>query len=208
MSSSARFWDRMATAYSKKPVPNEAVYQQKLEITRKYLNSDSDVLEFGCGTGSTAIAHAPYVRHIQAIDISGKMIDIAREKAIAAGASNVNFKQSDLFSLTLDDHSFDVVLGLNILHLVQNWKETIDCVYRILKPGGVFISSTACISEATPIIRWVAPVGKLLGLMPELAVFTRKELEHRMEMAGFSLERHSFPGENSANCFLVAVKPG
>jgi ubiquinone/menaquinone biosynthesis C-methylase UbiE len=44
-----------------------------------------EVLEFGCGTESTAIAHAPYVKHIQALDISSKMIDIAQGKAQGFG---------------------------------------------------------------------------------------------------------------------------
>ena len=63
---SAKFWDRIAARYSKKPVADEAAYQKKLQITRKYLRPDSRVLEFGCGTGSTAIAHAAHVKHVLA----------------------------------------------------------------------------------------------------------------------------------------------
>ena len=37
-----------------------------------------EVLEFGCGTGSTALTLAPNVRHIQATDVSPKMLEIAR----------------------------------------------------------------------------------------------------------------------------------
>lgn len=40
-----------------------------------------EVLEFGCGTGTTALAHAAYVRHILAIDIADRMIEIARQNA-------------------------------------------------------------------------------------------------------------------------------
>ncbi len=78
---SPKFWDRIADKYSKKPVPDEAVYQKKLRITRDYLRPDSEVLEFGCGTGSTAIAHAPFVSRILANDISSRMIEIAERKA-------------------------------------------------------------------------------------------------------------------------------
>jgi cyclopropane fatty-acyl-phospholipid synthase-like methyltransferase len=38
--------------------------------------TDMEVLEFGCGTGSTAIVHAPHVKELRAIDISEKMIGI------------------------------------------------------------------------------------------------------------------------------------
>ena len=83
MDQSAKFWDRIAKRYSKRPVADEAAYQKKLQVTREYILPDMEVLVLGCGTGSTAIAHAPYVKHILAIDISPKMIDIAQGKAEA-----------------------------------------------------------------------------------------------------------------------------
>jgi len=43
------------------------------------------VLEFGRGTGSTAIAHALYVKHIHATDVSSKMFEITQGKADANG---------------------------------------------------------------------------------------------------------------------------
>ena len=55
MATSARFWDRIAERYSKSPVADEAAYQKKLQVTREYFRPDMEVLEIGCGTGSTAI---------------------------------------------------------------------------------------------------------------------------------------------------------
>ncbi len=94
MDRSARFWDRIAKRYARRPVTDEAAYQKKLQVTREYFNSESEVLEFGCGTGSTAIAHAPHVNRIHAIDISSKMLEIARGKADQAGIENVTFEQA------------------------------------------------------------------------------------------------------------------
>ena len=59
MNQPSKFWDRIAERYSKKPVSDEDSYQKKLQITHEYLRSDMEVLEFGCGTGSTAITHGP-----------------------------------------------------------------------------------------------------------------------------------------------------
>ena len=81
MDQSTKFWDRIADRYSKQPIADEAAYEKKLRITREYFRPDMEVLEIGCGTGSTAIVHAPYVKHIQAIDLSSKMIEIAHAKA-------------------------------------------------------------------------------------------------------------------------------
>ena len=82
MNDEARFWDKRAEKYAQRPVADQAAYEKKLEITRRYFNPDSVVLEIGCGTGSTALAHAPYVGHILATDISPNMIGIARPLCI------------------------------------------------------------------------------------------------------------------------------
>jgi cyclopropane fatty-acyl-phospholipid synthase-like methyltransferase len=72
MSKHSKVWDRFAKGYAKKPVADEDAYQKKLQITRGYLKPDHKVLEFDCGTGSTAIAHAPHVKHIRAIHFRQK----------------------------------------------------------------------------------------------------------------------------------------
>lgn len=120
MSRTSRFWDRMADGYAKKPVPDEAVYQKKLAVTRDALTPDMDVFEFGCGTGSTAIALAPHVKHIRATDISARMIEIARDKAEAAGVANVTFEQAGIDDLDVPDGTYDAVLAHSILHLVED----------------------------------------------------------------------------------------
>ena len=67
MDRSAKFWDRIAKRYAKRPVADDAAYQKKLEITQSYFQPHMEVLEIGCGTGSTAITHAPNVKRIAAI---------------------------------------------------------------------------------------------------------------------------------------------
>ena len=76
-----RFWDRLAEKYASQPIADQATYEQKLAITRKYLTPESEVFEFGCGTGSTALLHAPHVRYILATDVAGNMLDIGRGRA-------------------------------------------------------------------------------------------------------------------------------
>ncbi len=203
----ARFWDRIAERYARKPVADEAAYQEKLRITRDYLRPDMAVLEFGCGTGSTALAHAPYVRQILATDISAKMIEIAEAKARAAGAGNVAFRRVGIGELSVPDGSYDVVLGLSILHLLADRDAAISKVYRMLKPGGVFVSSTACLGDFLPIFRYIGPLGRVLGLLPLLSVFTVKELEASLTGAGFEIERQWQPGRRKG-VFIVARRPG
>ncbi len=205
MDRSSRFWDKIAERYSKRPIADEAAYQKKLQVTREYFQPDMEVLEFGCGTGSTAITHAPFVKHILAIDISSKMIEIAQGKADAKNVENITFRQSAFDELSASDQTFDAVLGLSILHLLDNKEDVIAKVRKMLKPGGVFVTSTACIGDTMKFFKVIAPIGKFFGLMPLVRVFTTKELEDSFTDAGFEIDYQWQPGKGKA-VFIVAKK--
>ena len=207
MGQSARFWDKIAERYSKRPVADEASYQKKLKVTREYFRPDMDVLEIGCGTGSTAIVHAPYVRQIRATDISSKMIEIARAKARAQNVKNVSFEQSSIDDLDVPDQSLDAVLALSILHLLENKEEVIARVHRMLKPGGVFVSSTVCLGDTMKWFKLIGPIGRFLGFMPLVRVFTAQELEDSFTNGGFEIDYRWRPGKGKA-VFMVAKKAG
>lgn len=207
MTQSSRFWDRIADRYAKKPVADEQAYQKKLQVTRDYFRPSMDVLEFGCGTGSTAIAHAPFVKHVQAIDISQRMIEIAQGKADAGNVQNVTFERATIDEFSAPDDAFDVVLGMSILHLVENKDGVIAKVHRILKPGGIFVSSTACLGDKLKIFKFVGPIGRFLGLMPMVKVFTVKELQDSLTKAGFAIDYQWQPGKLKG-VFIVAKKTG
>ena len=163
------------------------------------------VLEFGCGTGSTAIAHAAYVNHIQAIDLSANMLEIARSKAADAGVSNVTFQQASIDAFEAPDESFDAILGLSILHLLTDRNAAIAKVYRMLKPGGIFVSSTVCLGDSMKWLKPIAPtIGRLFGLV--IGVLTSADLLRSLTEAGFTIEQEWQPGPKKA-VFIVAKKP-
>lgn len=203
MTNPSRFWDRIAEKYARQPVADEATYQKKLQITRELLRPDMRLLEFGCGTGSTAIALAPHVAHIRAIDFSQRMIDIARDKAAAGGIGNVDFEQATLEALEAADGSFDAVLGHSILHLLKDRPAALRKTHRLLSPGGLFVSSTACIGDFMKWFRYIAPVGRAIGRLPYVEVFTRATLEKELSAAGFEIQQAWQPDRRKA-LFVVA----
>ena len=208
MNQSVKFWNRIAERYSKRPVTDEASYPKKLEVTREYFRPDMEVLEFGCGTGSTAIVHAPYVRHIRAVDISSAMIEIAKRKADAEGITNIAFEVSSFEELIVPDDSLDAVLALSVLHLLEDTEAVIAKVHRMLKPGGLFVSSTMCLGDsAWKYLKWITPISSRLGLMPMVEVFTLQELKDSVAGAGFRIDYEWQPGEGKA-LFMVANKKG
>lgn len=210
MKNKAKFWDRIAKKYAADPVPDEQVYKKKLEITQSFFNSETQVFEFGCGTGTTAIHHAPYVRHILATDISESMLEIAKQKAEKEKINNIEFKKSSVDELEIEPRSFDVALGLSILHLLEDKEETIKQVYQLLKPSGVFISSTVCIADAVKfhkLLGWLGPIGRYFGVLPFISIFTTEDLKTALLKAGFEIETVWQPDGKSKGVFIVAKKP-
>ena len=207
MAESEKFWNKTAERYAKSPVSNEATYQQKLAETQSFFTPNMRTLEFGCGTGTTAVHHAPHVQHIDAIDISENMLEIGRGKAREARVENITFTRGTLTEFNADTASLDAVLGLNVIHLLPDRQAVIAEVSRILKHGGNFVSSTVCLGHSyLRFIKLAVPLGKLLGLMPDVFVLTEAELANEVTNAGFVIERQWHHGKNGIAVFMVARK--
>jgi len=213
----AKFWDKMAPGYFKSPIKDLDAYQTKLELTQQYLKPDMDLLEFGCGTGGTSLIHAPNVKHILATDISSKMIEIAKQQADEKQVANVDFKVAsvDELSNSIPSNSLDGVLGLSILHLVDNRQEVMKQTYNWLKPGGYFFTSTVCINDmkVAPLVRLIAPVAQWLGFFPPLSVISSDQLRQDFKDAGFSIEKEWRPTKPNGKpdkdtaVFIIGRKP-
>jgi len=81
MSKAKYFWNRMAKSYDKQVEKKyKQAYSDTIALSKKYLRSDFSVLDLACGTGLTTIELAKSVKKTDAIDISAKMIEIARLK--------------------------------------------------------------------------------------------------------------------------------
>ena len=193
----------MAARYARNPVSDPEAYETKLARTDAYLKASDRVLEVGCGTGTTSIHHAARVAHIRATDISGKMIDIAKEKVRSAEIDNVDFEVSGIDNLKAAPASFDVILAHNVLHLLPDVKQVLMRLNQMLVPGGLLISTTACVGDFMPLIRYVAPLGRALGLLPRVNVFGEADLQNWLSETGFVLEERWQPGPRSG-VYIVA----
>ncbi len=204
----ARFWDRSARKYAADPIADMAGYERTLERTRYYLRGDETAFEFGCGTGTTALKLAPFLRRIVATDISSGMIAIARERAVAGGCTNAEFAVATPDAAPWPDKTFDVALGFNVLHLVAARDGALFGVHRLLKPGGLFISKTPCLKEMNPLLRIALPLMQAVGKAPYVAFLSTEDLEHELATTGFEIierARHGSRGRD-ARPFLVARK--
>ena len=202
----ARFWNRAARGYAAKAIGNPDAYARKLAATRRFLNPDSKVLELGCGTGSTAIQHAPHVAQILATDFSEEMVQIATDKAAAEDIQNIEFACCSAREALELPFEADAVLALNLLHLLPDWQAVIQQAHRRLKPGGLFVSSTLCMTEVAPWLRWLLPLGRTLRLLPQISFFSRDQLLEAVTETGFETEL-TFSADPRNGLFMVGRKP-
>lgn len=200
----ARFWDRIAERYARQPIADSAHYERKLALTQQYLRPDSRVLELGCGTGTTALHHAPAAGSILATDISAGMIDIARRRLAEAGPANLEFRCTDLEGLAEPAGSFDMVLALNLLHLVADRAAMLRRVHTLLKPDGLLVTSTVCLTGAWHLLRPVFALGAMAGRIPRVQFFPPASHERELADAGFVIVDRLAPPKPTSGVFLVS----
>ena len=224
LSTSARFWDRMARKYASSAISDMPGYERTLQRVQHRLHATDRVLELGCGTATTAIRLASTTAHYTAADLSPAMVGIARQKLESAppdvqrmlhlvvADADAHLPAPAHPSTSKSDSGWDVVLAFNLLHLVPDLDHTLTQVVRHLRPGGLFISKTPCIAHMNPLVPHVAlPLMRLLRLAPPLKVLKEDDLLTAIERSGLtidSVEHHATPGRGRDwRPFIVARKP-
>jgi len=206
----ARFWDRLARKYAADPIADMAGYEATLRRVQGLLTVEQQVLEIGCGTGSTALRLAPFTRKLLATDVSSEMIAIAREKLAAQPVPQLSFAVADADAPMAHPGQYDAVLAFNLLHLVTDLDHALALAIQALRPGGLLISKTACISEMNPLIPYLAlPLMRAIGKAPKVLCFDAEALQAAMVRQGLELvavERHGTQGKD-IRVFIVARKP-
>ena len=207
----ARFWDRIARKYAADPIADLPGYETTLRRVQGLLSPDHDVLEIGCGTGSTALRLAPHTQRLLATDVSAAMIAIARDKLAAQPIEQLSFAVADADEVVSGHGTWDAVLAFNLLHLVGDLDQAIDAAVQALRPGGLFISKTACINEMNPLIpRLALPLMRALGKAPQVLCFKAPALQAAMARQGLevlAVERHGTQKGKDIRVFTVARKP-
>ena len=97
------------------------------------------VLDVACGTGLVALDAARAVGrdgHVLGIDLSGRMVDTARQRAGELKLSNCSFSRMDAEAPTLPDASFDTVLCALGLMYMPDPEKALREMRRVLRPAG------------------------------------------------------------------------
>jgi len=146
-SKTQQFWDKQAPKYDYSERQFAPVFQDVIIRTRKCLTAEDKVLDFGCATGTKTIEITDSVKHIHGLDISSEMVNEANRKIKERNFKNITCTQGDIFDNNFKVASFDKIISYGVIHLLNNSDEVIRRLHDLLKPKGLFISTTACLKD-------------------------------------------------------------
>jgi ubiquinone/menaquinone biosynthesis C-methylase UbiE len=98
------------------------------------------ILDVGCGFGATAIVLAQALpwSEVVGIDLSDPLLELAIQAAQATGLGRrIAFEKADVQKIPYDDDSFDALINLQMLHIVEDPVAMLNEMERMLDPEGV-----------------------------------------------------------------------
>lgn len=177
-------------------------------LQNQFTGTDA-VLELGCGTGTFSGAVAPFVKDLLATDMSESMLHQAKAKLAAHG--NVRFQKQDAYKTTFDDSTFDVVLTVNLLHIVHDPASVLQECSRVVRNGGKIVVADIT-SQGTPLLagmrlglrylrRWGRPPASNRN-------FSLDDLVRLTQEAGFLVEDEALIGTTVKAACVTGHKQG
>ncbi|MDQ2915524.1 MAG: class I SAM-dependent methyltransferase [Chloroflexota bacterium] len=99
-----------------------------------------NVLDLGCGDGTTALPEARLGANVLGVDIARNLVDAGNKRAKQEGLTNCKFQQGDASNLhELQDHSFDLVVSIFGAMFAPKPFDVAKEMVRVTRPGGRII---------------------------------------------------------------------
>jgi SAM-dependent methyltransferase len=96
-----------------------------------------DVLDLGCGDGTTAVPAAQLGANVLGVDIAGNLVAAGNARAEALGLTNLRFQQGDATDLNeLEDESFDLVVSVFGAMFAPKPFDAAKEMVRVSRPDG------------------------------------------------------------------------
>ncbi len=199
------YWNKLAQNYDRSMLLLGRPIPRMIELTVADLQGTNDVLEVAAGTGLLTLPVARVARRVVATDYAEAMIGVLRQRVQAAGLTNVECAQRDVYDLGFPAASFDAVVCANVLHLLPDLPGALAALQRVLRPGGKLVAPTFCHAE-TRTSRAVSRVLALTGF-PSQRRLSSRTLHEALESARFHVTRTEIlPGLIPVS-FVAGVSP-
>ena len=168
------------------------------------------VLDLGSGGGIDVLLSAKRVGptgFAYGVDMTDEMLDLARDNAAQAGATNVKFVKGTIEDVPLPDEAVDVVISNCVINLSVDKPKVISEMFRVLVPGGrIGVSDVVAEDHVTPAER--AERGSWVGCIA--GGLSRVEYLRELAAAGFIDADVRFTvqvADGMHNAIVQATKP-
>lgn len=176
-------------------------------LSKALTNKEDRILDLGCGTGRStkAIFDKGYTKII-GVDYSSAMIKQAQQRY-----PNILFEQGDACALAFPDGSFDMVFfltqGIDCIESNEKRVTAYAEIYRVLKPGGIFLHSAHNIFWLNRAIRttWVPFLLNMLN--GNVLRGTYRTLPHVYGNETLAFRRRGQVRKELAQAGFTAIKP-
>lgn len=131
------------------------------------------VLEVGVGTGLSLPLYPPFVR-VTGIDVSRPMLDRARLRVAAKNLAHVEgLHEMDAEAMRFADASFDKVVAMYVVSVVERPARLLHELHRVCSPGGEILIVNHVLSDS-PLLgameKGLARFSDSLGFRPDFAL--------------------------------------
>jgi len=102
--------------------------------------AETEVLDLGCGDGTTAIPAARRGANVLGVDIAQNLVEAGNVRAKKEGLANCVFREGDASNLAgLEDQSFDMVVSIFGAMFAPKPFDVAREMVRVTKPGGKIV---------------------------------------------------------------------
>ncbi len=106
-------------------------------VAKLGISKGHDVLDLGCGDGTTAIPEAKLGARVLGVDIASNLVVAGNKRVKAEGLTNCSFQEGDATNLhELKDHSFDLVVSIFGAMFAPRPFDVAKEMVRVTRPGG------------------------------------------------------------------------
>lgn len=178
----------------------------KLGITK-----GQDVLDLGCGDGTTAIPASRLGANVQGVDIARNLVEAGNARVKAEGLTNITFREGDAINLEgIEDQSFDVVVSIFGAMFAPQPFDVAKEMFRVTRPGGKIVMGNWIPGDPTLVAQILRVSSAYTPAPPEGFVSpmlwgVENNVTERFVAAGASKENISF--ERDTFTFSTPVPP-
>jgi ubiquinone/menaquinone biosynthesis C-methylase UbiE len=157
-----------------------------------------NVLDLGCGDGTTALPEARLGADVLGVDIASNLVEAGRRRATAEGLSNCRFQEGDASNLEdLADQTFDLVVSIFGAMFAPKPFDVAKEMVRVTRPGGRIVMGNWIANDPTLVAQILKTSSAYSPPPPEGFVSpmtwgVESHVEERFGKAGIAPDQISF----------------